>query len=149
MLRSLVGSEMCIRDSNDTICLARAIVVGLAINNKEKLQSIFRNALTPDELKENNRTRQNKSQINEGTISDNEILYIKKGRKLQKVLATALHRICHIEIKENGNDFQDAKAFEERLNIEIQIYDATSQKIYNGIETVSYTHLTLPTKRIV
>jgi len=127
--------------NNDTICLARAIVVGLAINNKEKLQIIFKNALTPDELKQINKTCQNKSQIDKGTISANEILYIKKGRKLQKVLATALHRICRIKIKENGNDFQDAKAFEERLDIEIQIYDATSRKIYSGRENPTKVHI--------
>ena len=34
--------------NKDTICLARAIVVGLAVNNREKLQDIFRNKLTEE-----------------------------------------------------------------------------------------------------
>ena len=138
-----VGSKRSIIEvkNDDTICLARAIVVGLAINNIEKLQSIFKNALTPDELRQINWKRQKKSQINEGVLVNNEILYIKNGRELQEILATALHRICRIKIKENGNDFQDAKAFEERLDIEIQIYDATSRKIYNGRENPTKVHI--------
>lgn len=132
-INTVEGKRSIIRLQNsNTICLARAIVGSLAINNREKLQSIFKNALTPDELKQINKTRQNRSQINEGVISDNEIQYVKKGRELQGILAKILHRLCQIEIKENGNDFQDAKVFAERLDIEIQIYNLESRAIYLG-----------------
>jgi len=49
---------------------------------------------------------------------------------MQDVLAKALHRLCKIPIKETGNDFKDVKHFEERLNIEIQIYNFESRQIY-------------------
>ena len=35
-----------------TICLARAIVVALATHNRDKLQDIFRERLSEDEVKE-------------------------------------------------------------------------------------------------
>ena len=37
-------------------------------------------------------------------------------------------------IKERGNDFEDAKHFEEQLNIQIQIYDLEPRQIYKGKE---------------
>ena len=40
--------------NNDTICLARAIVVRLAVQNREKLPDTFRSNLTEDELKQIN-----------------------------------------------------------------------------------------------
>jgi len=55
---------------------------------------------------------------------------------MQDVLAKALHRLCKIPIKETGNDFQDVKHFEERLNIEIQIYNFESRQIYKGKENL-------------
>ena len=103
--------------NKDTICLARALIVGLAAHHKQKLEDIFRSNLTEDELKQINKTRQSKSRINEGIISDNETDYIKKGRGIQTVLANTLHRLCKVPIKETGNDFEDAKRFEEQLNI--------------------------------
>jgi len=92
----------------DTICLARAIVLGLAVNNKEKFQTIFKNKLMEEEVKDINYRRQNKTQINQGILSDNEKQYLKEGRKIQDVLAHALHRICYVPIKPKENDFQDA-----------------------------------------
>ena len=62
--------------NKDTTCLARAIVVGLAVRNKEKLQEIFTGNLTEKELKQINKTRQSKSKIGEGIFSDNEVNYI-------------------------------------------------------------------------
>ena len=53
---------------------------------------------------------------------------------IQTVLANTLHRLCTVPIKETGNDFQDANHFEEKLNIQIQIYDLESKHIYNGKE---------------
>jgi len=57
------------------------------------------------------------------------------GRKLQDVLAEALHRICKVPIKEYVNSFEDVKLFEERLDIEIQIYYLESRQIYKGKES--------------
>jgi len=37
-------------------------------------------------------------------------------------------------MKETGNDFQDVKAFEEQLNIEIQVYNLELRQIYRGNE---------------
>ena len=122
--------------NKDTICLARAIVVGLAVQSKEKFQDIFRNNITDEELKQINKYRQCKSRINEGIISDNEKTYLVDGRKLQEVLAKALHRMCSIPIKETGNGFQDVKEFEEQLNIEIQVYNLEARQIYRGNENL-------------
>jgi len=36
---------------------------------------------------------------------------------------------------QSGNDLQDVKRFEERLNIEIQIYNLESRQIYKGRES--------------
>ena len=102
-----VGSKRSIIQikNKDTICLARAIVVGLAVNHKEKLQTTFKNNLTEDEMKETNKGRKDSSLINEGIVSENEKSYLVHGRKIQKVLAHALHRICNIPVKQTGNDF--------------------------------------------
>jgi len=114
--------------------LARAIVVGLVVQAREKLQDIFRNNITNEELKKINKNRQCKSRINEGVIGDNEKSYLIDGRKLQEVLANTLHRICNIPVKQTGNDFQDVKLFEEKLDIEIQIYNFECRQIYKGIK---------------
>jgi len=42
--------------------------------------------------------------INEGMASENEKSYLIDGRKIQKVLAHALHGICNIPVKQTGND---------------------------------------------
>ena len=120
--------------NKDTVCLARATVVGLAVQNKEKLQTVFKNNLTEDEMKEINKGRKDSSLINEGIVSENEKSYLIDGRKIQKVLAHALHRICNIPVKQTGNDFQDLKLFEEKLDIEIHIYNFECRQIYKGEE---------------
>jgi len=126
--------------NKDTVCLARAIVVGLAVNHKEKLQTTFKNNLTEDEMKEINKGRKGSSLINEGIVSENEKSYLIDGRKIQKILAHALHRICNIPVKETDRlirlirSFQDVKLFEEELDIEIQIYNFESKQIYKGNE---------------
>jgi hypothetical protein len=125
----------------DTKCLARSIVVGLVVNNKEKLQSVFKGNLTEAELKEINKGRQNKTKINDGILSDNEKSYLMDGRKLQTILAEALHRIHKIPIKAVGNDFQDVKLFEEKLDIEVQIYNLESRQIYRGTEKPVKVHI--------
>ena len=70
--------------NNDTICMARAIVVGLAVNHREKMQTTFKNNLTEDEIKQTNKSRQSKSEINENTISENKKSYLMHGRKIEK-----------------------------------------------------------------
>ena len=86
-------------------------------------------------MREIDRRRQVKSQINNGVLSDNEKTYMVQGVKIQEVLAKALHRLCRIPIRQSGNDLQDVKRFEERLNIEIQIYNLESRQIYKGRES--------------
>ena len=81
-----------IRNKN-TICLSRAIAVGLAVQSKGKFQDIFGNNITDEDLIQLNKNRQCKSRINEGIISDNEKTYLIDGRKLQEVLAKALSLI--------------------------------------------------------
>jgi len=44
--------------NKDTLCLSRAVIVGLAVNNREKLQDTFKNYITDNELKEINKIRQ-------------------------------------------------------------------------------------------
>jgi len=65
--------------NKDTICSTRALIVRLTAHHKQKLKDIFRSNLTKDELKQINKNRQSKLQINEGIISDNETNYIKKA----------------------------------------------------------------------
>jgi len=52
----------------DTLCIARAIIVGLAVNHRDKIPTVFANNLTNEEVKEINKGRQetNKTQINQG-----------------------------------------------------------------------------------
>ena len=79
---TLDGKRSIIQIRNkDTICLARAIADGLTVNNREKLGDIFRNNLTEDEIKQINKTKQTKSQINEGVLSDNEKKYLADAKK--------------------------------------------------------------------
>ena len=85
-------SIMQIRNK-DTLCLARAIVVGLSVQNKETYQKFSKNNITDYELNHTNKIRLSKSRINEGVISDNKKSYLIDGRKFQEVLAKALHRI--------------------------------------------------------
>ena len=130
-----VDSKRSIRiKNNDTLCLARSIIVGLAVYNKEKLESVFKGKLTTDEVKLLNKSRQNKTEIHNGKISDNELQYIKDGRNIQKVLADILHRLSGVKVTNKGNNFEDVKHFEEYLDIEIQIYNFESRQIYKGKE---------------
>ena len=70
--------------NKDTICLARAIVVGIAVNHREQLQKIFKHNMTETEVKDINYRRQIKTQINEGILSDNEKTYLVQGEKSKK-----------------------------------------------------------------
>ncbi len=42
--------------------------------------------------------------------------------------------------------FDQSIVDKRKLNIEFDIYDSIMQKLFNKNDTVSYTHLTLPTK---
>jgi hypothetical protein len=87
-------------------------------------------------LKEINEGRQksNYTKLNEGILSDLDKSYLAVGRKVQKVLAETLHRLCEVAIKDKGNDLQDVKTCEEKLDIEIQIYTSEPRQIYGGAE---------------
>jgi len=71
--------------NKDIVCLARAILVRLAEQNKEKLQTTFKSNLTEDEMKEIKKGRKGSSLINEGIVSENEKSYLIDGREIQKV----------------------------------------------------------------
>ena len=132
-------------NNRDNLCLARAIIVGLTYNISE-LQKVFTGKLTLDEVNAINfRKQKTKTQINEGIFSDIEMKYLRQGgeRKVQTILAEALHRIHSIPIRDTGNDFADLKSIEEKLDIEIQIYDMETRQIYAGIEKPTKIHLIL------
>jgi len=61
--------------------------------------------------------------------------------KIQDVLAHVLHRICDRPIKLKGNDFQDAKLFEEALDISVLIYNTESRQIYKGIDRLAKVNI--------
>lgn len=118
----------------DSMCLARSIAVAMSKSYKEKLQNILRGKMTGAEIAEINFKRQQNTRVNEGIISGNEVTNLIQGRKIQTVLAQALHRICKIPVKPEGNDFQDVKLFEGKLDIQIKIFNLESRQIYKGIE---------------
>jgi hypothetical protein len=66
-------------------------------------------------LKEINEGRQksNYTKLNEGILSDLDKSYLAVGRKVQKVLAETLHRLCEVAIKDKGNDLQDVKTLKK------------------------------------
>ncbi|CAG2196236.1 unnamed protein product [Mytilus edulis] len=92
--------------NDDTICLSRAIVTSLASN---KLLENFTNS---------------------------QLKHIKEGRPLQKRVAEDLHEQSEVEIKKEGNDLEDLKAFENYLNIRIIVFTSNSTEyiVYNGNE---------------
>jgi hypothetical protein len=112
----------------ETNCCARSIVVGLAC---KKLLTWFKNKLTSDEINKINSRKRTKTQINEGIISDKDIKQIKEGLPLtlQGILADALHRICQVPFKKDGNDFQDIDQFSKQLNIKITVYNYNTKEL--------------------
>ncbi|VDI62247.1 Hypothetical predicted protein [Mytilus galloprovincialis] len=92
--------------NDDTICLSRAIVTSLASN---KLLKDF---------------------------TDSQLKHINEGRPLQKRVAEDLHEQSGVEIKEEGNNLDDLKAFENYLNIRIIVFTSNSTEyiLYNGNE---------------
>ena len=131
-------------NNKDKLCLVRAIIVGLTYNISE-LQKIFTGKLTVEEVNKINFRRQTKTQINKGIFSDIEIKYLRQGgeRTLQTILAEAFHRIHSIPIKETGNDFADVKFIEDKVDIEIQIYNMDTRQIYAGTEKPTKIYLIL------
>ena len=84
-------------------------------------------------MKQINKKRRSKSEINEGIISDNKRKNIKQGRKIQGILARVLHRLHKVPEKEIGNDFADVQKFADAMDIEIQVYDLAARQIYRSI----------------
>ena len=80
--------------NDDTMCLARAIVTALAIQEPEKWTA---------------------SQLHNG---------IKKGRALQTKLARDLHAESGVSVNDWGNDFSDVQKISEHLEVQINILDA-------------------------
>ena len=72
-----VSNSRCIIQikNKDTLCLVKAIIVAMSVNNIPKLQDIFKGKLTEDEIKLINYRRKIKTQIQEGIISANEVQY--------------------------------------------------------------------------
>jgi hypothetical protein len=112
--------------------MGRALVVGLAVNQK---LGIFKNNLTVEEIKAINYKKANKTQLNEGVVSNAEINQIKgSGKyKIQGILANALHRLADVEFKLEGNNFADLDKFGKFLCAKIVVYDLnTKGQIFNG-----------------
>lgn len=118
--------------NDDTICLARAIVVGLADKN---LLHIFRGKFTLEELKAINFRKKLQTNIHLGEATEDEIHQIKNHPKykLQTILASALHRLAQVEIKQDGNDLTDVEIFADYLKINIIVYDYIKKKRINEV----------------
>ena len=56
-------------------------------------------------------------QIIDQKLTDNQIKYIKQGRKLQDDLAYKLQTKCQVPIRLEGNNLEDLKIFENHLEI--------------------------------
>lgn len=66
-------------------------------------------------------------------LTDSQKKYVKQGRSLQKSLATDLHENSNVNIKEEGNDLDDLKIFENYLNVRIIVFTS------NNIENILYS----------
>src|SRR3989442_1559255 len=131
--------------NKDSLCLVRAIIVALTYN-VTTLQQVFQKKLTIEEINNLNKGRKgNKTNIHTGIFSDSEIKDLRHVpvRKIQTVLAQAFHRIYNIPIKDTGNDFSDIKSIEEKLEVEIQVYDLSTRKIYAGVQRLVKLYLLL------
>ncbi|VDI68753.1 Hypothetical predicted protein [Mytilus galloprovincialis] len=69
-------------------------------------------------------------------FTNSQLKHIKEGRPLQKRVAEDLHEQSGVEIKEEGNNLDDLKAFENYLNIRIIVFTSNSTEyiVYNGNE---------------
>ena len=131
--------------NTDSLCLARAIIVALARRHKEYIQEQLKGKLTPEEIAALDKGRQesNFTKINNGIIGENEVTNLVQGRKIQELMAQTLHRLCKIPIKEEGNDLGDAKLFEDKLDIQIHIFNLEAREIYKGTEKTKKIHILL------
>ena len=111
----------------ETNCLARCLVVGIAVKG---LQEVFKGNLTESEIKALNYKKANKTQLQEGILSETELDQIKKGSKykIQGILADVLHRLSGVPVKEDGNDFTDLEVFAKYLGVHVVVYDYISKK---------------------
>ena len=144
------------------ICMGASILVGLIKQNI----NVFTNRIPPSILELINHRKRIKTQINDGIITENEKDQICKGNKykIQEILAAMLYYICNVEIKDEGNDFNDLSKFENALNKKIIVIGENKKIIYNdtkitskfpiylfyttGIPIGHYDYMTLPTEEI-
>lgn len=116
-LSSDKNTKKCINKINndDNLCCPRAIVTALTYHDP----SIF------VDLK-----------LTSNPLTENEIAYIRKGRKLQETLAIKLLNLCDIPIPEInlGCSLEDITKIEKRLDIQINIVCAENFNsiIYSG-----------------
>lgn len=130
----------------DTLCCVKSILVCLAYNHLEKLQLIFKNNLTENEINQINykRQQQNYTNIHNGTFSTNELTYIRQATsKLQTELAKAFHRIFDIPIKQSGNSLSDVNAIAEKLNMQITVYAINRDIVHSTSEKDAKLHILL------
>jgi hypothetical protein len=95
--------------NKDTMCLGRAVVTSIVI--QEELQKHY----YPN-------------------LNNNQIKYVKESRPLQKSLSAKLYKDSNVQIKENGNDLDDVKLFENYLKLKIIIFNGGTDKniLYSG-----------------
>ena len=130
--------------NEDTLCLTRAILVGISSYSQEKLEEIFKDNLTKNEIDGINykRRKENYTKINEGIFSNIEVKYLSQTcKKLQTILANAFHRIYEIPIREYGNNLQDAHDIASKIGIQINIYSHDRSLIFSTEQKEIKVHL--------
>ena len=131
--------------NNDSLCFARAVLVSLSYSI-DILQNCFKQKLSLKEIDAINfRRSKDKTTINDGLFSLNEIKYLRQGgeKRLQTILAQAFHRIYSLPITDEGNDFRHVTQIEEKLDVEIQIYNMDTKRMYVGTEKTNKIYLIL------
>src|SRR5271170_1812653 len=120
--------------NNDSLCLVKSIIAGLSITNIDKLREVFKDNLSKEEIDKLNFGKKIKSKINDGIFSTNELTYIKQNDKksLLTILANAFHRIYEIPIRESGNNIEDVRIIEHKLQVNIEVYSLDKREIYSG-----------------
>ena len=151
MLRSLVGSEMCIRDRGNTVVIKASELapvtllefgklidkVGLpkgVINIVTGLGEPCGKALTTHQLVE-------------------RIAFTGGPETAKLIVKNSAENLSQVSLELGGKSpvvvFDDAEQENALNGITAGIFGASGQSCIAGSRSVSYTHLTLPTKRIV
>ena len=94
-----------------SLCIIRAIIVCLATNHQNHLEKFIKQKL-----------------------SNNQIKYIKIGRKLQTDLAKQLQISCRVPVRNEGNNLEDLKIFENKLEIRVVVLESNEKDglVYSG-----------------